>query len=75
MLGCDLATPDDLCDVTRPVHLSLLGRSALIIEELANLEALPVSRFMFVGLSLEIKGATGSPIRAAAIIENKGANA
>ena len=56
--------------MTRPVHLALLGRGILIIEELANLAALPVPRFQFVGLPLKIRGATGSPIRAVAIIEN-----
>jgi len=67
-LGCDLATPDDPRDMTRPVHLALLGRGILIIEELANLEQLPAPGFQFVGLPLKIKGATGSPIRAVAVI-------
>lgn len=75
VLGCDLATPDDPRDMTRPVHLALLGRGILIIEELANLEQLPVARFQFVGLPLKVKGATGSPIRAVAIIEDKGGKA
>jgi kynurenine formamidase len=62
--------------MTRPVHLALLGRGILIIEELANLDRLPAPRFQFVGLPLKIKGATGSPIRAVAIIEDsKGARA
>ncbi len=74
VLGCDLATPDDPRDMTRPVHLALLGRGILIIEELANLERLPAARFEFVGLPLKIKGATGSPIRAVGIIHDKGAN-
>jgi len=69
-LGCDLATPDDPRDMTRPVHLALLGRGILIIEELANLAELPVPRVQFVGLPLKIRGATGSPIRAVAIIED-----
>lgn len=75
VLGCDLATPDDPRDMTRPVHLALLGRGILIIEELANLERLPAARFQFVGLPLKIKGATGSPIRAVGIVEDKGAHA
>lgn len=68
VLGCDLATPDDPRDMTRPVHLALLGRGILIIEELANLERLPMACFQFVGLPLKIKGATGSPIRAVGIV-------
>lgn len=47
----------------------------LIIEHLVNLDRLPVPRFQFVGLPLRIKGATGSPIRAVAILQDKGASA
>jgi hypothetical protein len=38
----------------------------------AHQETLPAARFQFVGLPLKIKGTTGSPIRAVAIIEDKG---
>jgi arylformamidase len=75
VLGCDLATPDDPRDMVRPVHLILLGQGILIIEHLVNLDQLPIPRFQFVGLPLRIKGATGSPIRAVAIIQDKGAAA
>ena len=47
----------------------------LILEHLANLDQLPTPRFQFVGLPLRIKGATGSPIRAVAIIQDRGASA
>jgi len=47
----------------------------LIIEHLVNLDRLPIPRFQFVGLPLWIKGATGSPIRAVAITQDKGATA
>jgi kynurenine formamidase len=73
VLGCDLATPDDPRDMVRPVHLTLLGQGILIIEHLVNLDRLPGPRFQFVGLPLRIKGATGSPIRAVAIFQDKGA--
>lgn len=68
-LGCDLATPDDPRDLTRPVHLALLGRGIPIMEHIMYLETVPVHRFQFVGVPLRIKGATGSPIRAMAIIQ------
>jgi len=74
-LGCDLATPDDPRDMTRPVHLALLGRGILIMEHVMHLETVPVHRFQFVGVPLRIKGATGSPIRAMAFVEDKGARA
>ena len=68
-LGCDLATPDDPSDMARPVHLTLLGRDILIMEHIMHLQTVPVHRFQFVGVPLRIKGATGSPIRAMAIIQ------
>lgn len=42
------------------------------MEHIANLETLPGPRFQFIGLPLRVKGATGSPIRAVAIFEDKG---
>ena len=72
-LGCDLASPDDSRDLTRPVHMNLLGRGIPIMEHIAHLETLPAPRFQFVGLPLRIRGATGSPIRAIAIFDGEGA--
>lgn len=72
-LGCDLASPDDPRDLTRPVHMFLLGQGIPIMEHIAHLETLPAPRFQFVGLPLRIRGATGSPIRAIAIFDGEGA--
>lgn len=72
-LGCDLASPDDPRDLTRPVHMILLGQGIPIMEYIAHLDALPTPRFQFVGVPLRIRGATGSPIRAIAILEEEGA--
>jgi kynurenine formamidase len=72
-LGCDLASPDDPGDLTRPVHMILLGQEIPIMEHIANLETLPEARFLFVGVPLRIRGATGSPIRAMAILNGQGA--
>ena len=74
-LGCDLASPDDPRDLTRPVHMILLGQGILIMEHVAHLEALSAPRFQFVGVPLRIRGATGSPIRAIAIFEGEGVHA
>jgi kynurenine formamidase len=73
-LGCDLASPDNPRDLTRPVHMILLGQGILIMEHVAHLETLPAPRFQFVGVPLRIRGATGSPIRAIAIFEEEGAH-
>ncbi|PYM59892.1 MAG: hypothetical protein DMD79_16810 [Candidatus Rokuibacteriota bacterium] len=40
----------------------------LILENLANLDQVPTSHFLFVGLPLRLVGGSGSPIRAAAIL-------
>ncbi len=72
-LGCDLASPDDPEDLTRPVHMILLGQGIPILEHIAHLETLPSPRFQFVGVPLRIRGATGSPIRAVGIFDGEGA--
>ena len=71
-LGCDLASPDDPKDLTRPVHMVLLGQAILIMEHIAHLDMLPKPRFLFVGAPLRVRGATGSPIRAMAIFAEEG---
>jgi kynurenine formamidase len=50
-----------------PAHLTLLPRGILIMENLANLAQLPAVSF-FVALPLKIRDATGSPVRAVALI-------
>jgi kynurenine formamidase len=52
-----------------PAHKELLGRGIPIVENLARLGAIRSSRFTFVALPLGIVGATGSPVRAVAIIQ------
>ncbi len=69
-VGIDLAYFEgDLADLRRPVHLLVLGRGIPIVENLVNLELIPRPRFTFVGLPLRIRDATGSPIRAVAVVE------
>jgi arylformamidase len=50
-----------------PAHLTLLPRGILIIENLANLGSLPPVSF-FTALPLKIRQATGSPVRAVALV-------
>jgi kynurenine formamidase len=50
-----------------PAHLTLLPRGILIMENLANLARLPDVSF-FVALPLKVKDATGSPVRAVALV-------
>jgi arylformamidase len=50
-----------------PAHLTFLPRGILIMENLANLGNLPAVSF-FVALPLKIRNATGSPVRAVALV-------
>lgn len=72
-IGIDLGNIEDNADMTRKVHVFLLGAQVPIYENLANLEALPAGqRFYFMGLPLALTGCTGSPVRAVALV-GKGA--
>jgi kynurenine formamidase len=68
-VGIDLANIDHPTDRSFPVHMHLLPNDILIYENLANLEDVPAGRFTFYGLPLRVAGATGSAIRAVAVIE------
>jgi arylformamidase len=67
MLGMDTPTPGrDYYEV----HHLLQQKPAeiVIVESLANLDALP-DRFLFIGFPLPFEGGDGSPIRAVAVID------
>ncbi|MHB1654211.1 MAG: cyclase family protein [Desulfitobacteriaceae bacterium] len=72
IVGLDLANADESSNMARPVHLTLLSQSILIIENLCNLDQLPIhSRFTFICTPLRLKGATASPIRALALLDTQ----
>jgi arylformamidase len=58
----------DLGAATFEVHKRLLAAGIPIIENLANLDRVPVARCRFLALGLPIRGASGSPIRALALL-------
>ncbi len=66
MVGIDSPSID--CGNSRrfPAHRALSRNGVLIVENLANLDRIPGSRFDFAVLPLKLKGATGSPVRAVA---------
>jgi arylformamidase len=68
-VGIDLSNIDDNPDKTRQIHMYLLGEKIPVYENLANLDLLPVKRFLFAGFPLYLKGCTGSPVRAVAFVE------
>ncbi len=63
LLGLDTPSP---AEVAAPVHQVLLGAGIVILESLANLEALP-PRFTLAAFPLKLAGRDGSPLRAVAI--------
>ncbi len=67
IVGCDTASIEASTHQGHPAHRALLGSGVLIVENLANLGKLP-PRCYFLCLPLPIKGGTGSPIRAVAIL-------
>ena len=67
-LGVDTLSPDPPAALaSNPIHPFVLERQVLIIENLTNLDRLP-DIFLFVAAPLKIRGGSGSPIRALAII-------
>lgn len=68
-IGLDLPNADINENMQRTVHLELLGRNIMIFENIVNLENLSKKHFYFMGTPLNLKGMTGSPIRALAIEE------
>lgn len=47
-----------------PAHVALLGAGAVIVENLANLDAIRGTRFRLIALPLKLVGRDGSPVRA-----------
>lgn len=73
-LGVECADPDrvdqsDLAAASFDTHHRLLGAGIPIIENLANLDRIPVIRFELVALALPLRGLSASPIRALAIVD------
>jgi kynurenine formamidase len=66
--GVDTISVDPVGDSELAVHHALLGAGLVIVENLANLEALPGTPFIFSALPLRIAGGDGSPVRAVAIL-------
>lgn len=68
MVGIDSANIDHSSAKDFAVHNILLPNGVLIVENLCNLKAIRQTRFKLVVLPLKIEGATGSPVRAIALL-------
>lgn len=75
-VGIDCASVDagNLRGDELDTHYDLLSNGVLIIENLTNLNSLPVISY-FLALPLSIRGASGSPIRAIALVPKTEPNA
>jgi kynurenine formamidase len=67
--GVDCISVDPMDDADLAVHHALLGAGAVIVENLANLAALPDAPFLFCALPLPVQGVDGSPVRAVAVLD------
>ena len=67
-LGVDTLSPDPPAALaSKPIHPVVLEQQVLILENLTNLDQLP-DFFLFLALPLKIRGGSGSPIRAVALV-------
>ncbi len=69
LVGIDSYNIDDITDMRRPVHSTLLHDNILIVEHMCNLEALPDDRaFKFYAVPVKIKNFGTFPVRAFAAV-------
>ncbi len=67
LVGCDTMSIDAKASGESPAHYALLGNEVYIVENLRNLDRLPPF-CLFVAFPLKIRGGSGSPVRAAALV-------
>ncbi len=69
LVGIDSYNIDDIMDMHRPVHTTLLGAGIPIVEHMTGLGQLPPSGFRFTAAPPKIKGMGTFPVRAFAILD------
>lgn len=69
VVGIDGPSIDVGADAAFTAHKILLGKNILVVENLCRLQRIPRKRFTFVMAPLRLKGSTGSPLRALAVIQ------
>ena len=67
LVGCDTLAVDASTAAENPAHHALLGDEVYIVENLKNLRSLPPFCFVMT-YPLKMKGGSGSPVRAVALI-------
>jgi arylformamidase len=64
LVGIDSLNIDDIGDLARPVHSTLLGAGIPIVEHLCNLGPLPAGGFRFTAVPPKVCGFGSWPVRA-----------
>jgi kynurenine formamidase len=72
VFGVDSPSPDNPASRTYPVHMMCRRTGLTHYENLANLEQVVARRFTFIGMPLRVRGGTGSPVRAIAVLDDDG---
>ena len=67
LVGCDTMAIDAAGTTENLAHHALLGNEVYVVENLKNLDRLPPFSY-FMALPLKIKGGSGSPVRAVALV-------
>ncbi len=70
LVGLDVPSVDSYKDESSSAHRILLENKIAILETLVNLEKLPPRGSYLIALPLKIKGGSGSPVRAIALVPN-----
>jgi kynurenine formamidase len=70
LVGIDSHNIDDVQDLRRPVHSTLLEHEIPIVEHMTNLAALPRDGFRFFAVPAKVAGFGTFPVRAFALIES-----
>ncbi len=68
LVGIDSLNIDDMRDLARPVHSTLLGAEIPIVEHLRGLDPLPDSGFRFSAVPAKVAGFGTWPVRAYATL-------
>ena len=69
-IGVDTISVDSIDSVLFPVHMALLNKNIVLIENLTNLQAVPGAFCTFACFPLKFVSADGSPVRAVAVLED-----
>jgi arylformamidase len=64
LVGIDSLNIDDMGDLSRPVHSTLLGAEVPIVEHMCNLDRLPREGFRFFAVPAKVAGFGTWPVRA-----------